>query len=27
MSEAPGIVDEKQLRELGIRLATRSQQK
>jgi len=27
MSEAPGAVDEKQLRELGIRLATRSQQK
>ncbi|RLB60341.1 MAG: hypothetical protein DRH08_15545, partial [Deltaproteobacteria bacterium] len=27
MSEAPGTVDEKQLRELGIRLAARSQQK
>jgi aspartyl-tRNA synthetase len=27
MSEAPGAVDEKQLRELGIRLAARSQQK
>jgi len=27
MSEAPGSVDEKQLRELGIRLATSSQQK
>ena len=27
MSEAPGTVDEKQLRELGIRLSTRSQQK
>jgi aspartyl-tRNA synthetase len=27
MSEAPGPVDEKQLRELGIRLATRPQQK
>lgn len=27
MSEAPGNVDEKQLRELGIRLAARSQQK
>jgi len=27
MSEAPGEVDEKQLRELGIRLAARSQQK
>jgi aspartyl-tRNA synthetase len=27
MSEAPGSVDEKQLRELGIRLAARSQQK
>ncbi len=27
MSEAPGVVDEKQLRELGIRLAARSQQK
>ncbi len=27
MSEAPGTVDEKQLRELGIRLAARTQQK
>jgi aspartyl-tRNA synthetase len=27
MSEAPGVVDEKQLRELGIRLAASSQQK
>jgi aspartyl-tRNA synthetase len=27
MSEAPGAVDEKQLRELGIRLAASSQQK
>jgi aspartyl-tRNA synthetase len=27
MSEAPGTVDEKQLRELGIRLAVRAQQK
>jgi aspartyl-tRNA synthetase len=27
MSEAPGVVDEKQLRELGIRLAARSPQK
>jgi aspartyl-tRNA synthetase len=27
MSEAPGTVDEKQLRELGLRLAARSQQK
>ena len=27
MSEAPGVVDEKQLRELGIRLAASTQQK